>query len=296
MSSFKFPSPIGGIPFPHDFTPALLFTVLYAISVPFAIYRMVNKRSRTLIILGTVIFTVERVADYAIRAAEAESPNIRTTSFFVGYLQSAYTLGFLSTGQDLNHLARLFVINTTRGPSFTVGFPPKDQFVPGNEEQQPLTALHPRGDAGSSYSKLPLAEQEVYTDEPRLRRFLTRIGHVCLALRLTAIMLAVISGALYFKGVTNDTDAVIICLNARAPALYLCAMICVLMVTPIYRLAAMDNYTTSLTNMGPGSLNGPTAKVLFYALHVAPEWISGTMLLAVNVKDMYGVGVGLKAE
>lgn len=51
----------------------------------------------------------------------------------------------------------------------------------------------------------------------------------------------------------------------------------------------MRSYTLSLTAMGPGSMNGPTAKALFYTFHIAPEWISGVMLLAVNVKNMFGV-------
>lgn len=51
----------------------------------------------------------------------------------------------------------------------------------------------------------------------------------------------------------------------------------------------MRSYTHLLTDMGPGSLNGPTAKALFYTFHIAPEWISSVMLLAVNVKDMFGV-------
>lgn len=59
MSS-EFPSPIGGIPFPHDFAPALIFTILYALVVPLALWRMIAKSSRSLVILGATIFTVER--------------------------------------------------------------------------------------------------------------------------------------------------------------------------------------------------------------------------------------------
>ena len=56
----------------------------------------------------------------------------------------------------------------------------------------------------------------------------------------------------------------------------------------------MSNYTTSLTSMAPGSLNGYTAKALFYVFHIAPEWLSGIMLIAVNVKEMFGVGTSLR--
>jgi len=70
----SFPSPIGGIPFPHDFAPALFFTILYAIVVPVGVYRLISKRSRTLAIAGTVVFMVERVADFAIRAVKPRNP------------------------------------------------------------------------------------------------------------------------------------------------------------------------------------------------------------------------------
>ena len=68
------------------------------------------------------------------------------------------------------------------------------------------------------------------------------------------------------------------------------------MIPSVYRLAAMSNSTTTLLSMAPGSLNGPTAKALFYSLHIAPEWLSGAMLLAVNVKEVFGVPTGLKSQ
>ncbi|KAH9916202.1 uncharacterized protein B0H18DRAFT_1124341 [Fomitopsis serialis] len=301
----KFPSPIGGIPFPHDFAPALFFTILYAITAPVGIYRMVNKRSRTLMILGTVIFSVERIADFAIRAAEAEKPNIRTTKFFVGWLQSAYGMGFLSTTQDLNNLARLFVMKTTEGTSFPVGIPPVGRTASRMEEEQPLAAM------GG------------FEDEPARRALLRRTGIATLVLRLLAVALAGVSGGLYYNGIASESQAslvqhtryasTIIVLflqffglsevlwalaarpkrTPRGPALYICSMICIIVslhddhhrVSPdsdvqLHRLADVD---------GPGSLNGPTAKALFYAFHIAPEWLSGAMLLGVNVKDTFGL-------
>ncbi|KAH9913855.1 uncharacterized protein B0H18DRAFT_1147056 [Fomitopsis serialis] len=304
-SEHKFPSPIGGIPFPHDFTPALIFTILYALTVPVAVWRMIDKRSRSLSYIGTVTFSVERIADFAIRAAEAQKPNIRTTNFFVSWLQSAYALGFLSTTQDLNNIARLFVVKALKGTSFIVEIPPQafeDRTFLPLEEEQPLKPMRLSGHTSNSSS---------YTS---------------VVLRLQAIALGSVSGGLYFTGITNETVAKVVrAMNyastiivlflqlvalyevlwalstrpnriPRGPALYLCSMLCIIMIPSVYRLAAMSNSTTSLLSMAPGSLNGPMAKALFYSLHIAPEWLSGAMLLAVNVKEVFGVPTGLKSQ
>ncbi|KAH9840256.1 uncharacterized protein C8Q71DRAFT_483287 [Rhodofomes roseus] len=323
----RFPSPIGGLPFPHDFLPALLFTILYALTGLVAAYRMMAGRSRTHVIIGTTIFTVERIIDLAIRAAEAEKPSIHTASFFVGWLQSAYALGFLGTTLDLSNLARLFVVKTTEDvPRIIIELPSthylslRARFV----EEQRLKAIYARVDVGSSPYHKPPAED--FADEPQVRALLQRIGLASVVLRIQAMALAAASGGLYYKGITSESQAVLVqymryasaiialCLQLlalgevlwalvtrpkrtpRVPALYLCSMICILMITTVYRLAAMGNHTTSLTSTAPGSLNSPTAKALFYALHIAPEWLTrSAMLLVVNVKELYGISTGLNS-
>jgi len=228
-------------------------------------------------------------------------------------------MGYLSITGDLGNIARLFAVKTTEGTPFTVQVPPAE-CAPHLEEEQPLTTpMDPFRDADSSYSQVPTAEQDVFEDEPRIRVWFKRIGLACTLVRLGAISTAVVSGGGYYVGVVNVVQAkmvqqtryasAIIVLflqilalgevlwalltrpkrTPRRPALYLCSMICIIMITTVYRLVAMASSTTSLVSMGPGSLNGPTAKALFYAFHVAPEWLSSTMLLVVNVKDMFGV-------
>lgn len=59
-------------------------------------------------------------------------------------------------------------------------------------------------------------------------------------------------------------------------------------VPAIYRLGAMANWTDSLLSTAPGSLNSQASKAVFYVLHILPEWIAGTVLLCVNVKQMFG--------
>lgn len=55
-----FPSPVGGVPFPEDYAPSILFAVLYALLVPLMFYRMLHKRSRNLLLVGSVVFAIER--------------------------------------------------------------------------------------------------------------------------------------------------------------------------------------------------------------------------------------------
>jgi len=73
-------------------------------------------------------------------------------------------------------------------------------------------------------------------------------------------------------------------------------MLGMIMIPSVYRLAAISDSTTSLLSMAPGSHNAPTAKALFYTLHIAAQWLSGAMLLAVNVKEVFGVPTGLKSQ
>ena len=55
-----FPAPIGGTVLPDDFAPSVLFAVLYAILVPLMLHRVLGRRSRSLLLIGTIAFSVER--------------------------------------------------------------------------------------------------------------------------------------------------------------------------------------------------------------------------------------------
>ena len=59
---YTFPSPIGGVPFELDFAPSVLFATLYGILSVIAFYRMAHPATRTLCLLGTTSFVVERCA------------------------------------------------------------------------------------------------------------------------------------------------------------------------------------------------------------------------------------------
>ncbi|PCH43738.1 hypothetical protein WOLCODRAFT_18531 [Wolfiporia cocos MD-104 SS10] len=310
-SHFEFPAPIGGVPFPLDFGPAVFFAVIYAICVPLVLFRLALPSSRTFVILGTMIFTVERIVDFALRAEEAHSPSKRVSKYFVSYLQTAYAAGFIGIGQDLVVLARAFLVNSTHGDdsAHSAGSSRVDVGSRDLEDAQPLT--------GWPYVRFPRAR----ADEPR-RRFWTR--RACGAMSLlywAAVILATVSGATYFAGIASASQAqltqqtryaatvlTLVLLQAtnwlvlwslmtcpyriaRVPALVLCLVANLLTVTSVYRLAAMHHQTTALLSTAPGSLNSAPAKAVFYALHIAPEWLAGAVLLGVNVRKMFDTGL-----
>lgn len=62
MSSadYFFPSPVGGVPVNIDLGPSVALALLYACLVPLIAYRAISRRSRTMILAGTMIFGVQR--------------------------------------------------------------------------------------------------------------------------------------------------------------------------------------------------------------------------------------------
>lgn len=59
-STHEFPSPIGGVPYPIDFVPSVLFSVLHGLLIPIFAWRMANPRTRNYVVIGMCIFTIER--------------------------------------------------------------------------------------------------------------------------------------------------------------------------------------------------------------------------------------------
>ena len=56
-----FPTPIGGIPYHADLVPSIVFAVAYSFLMPAVAYRIWDKNSsRTVMLLGSIIFAVER--------------------------------------------------------------------------------------------------------------------------------------------------------------------------------------------------------------------------------------------
>lgn len=55
-----FPSPVGGVPLDLDFVPSVLFASLYSIVTLAGLYHLIRPATRTLVVVGTFSFVVER--------------------------------------------------------------------------------------------------------------------------------------------------------------------------------------------------------------------------------------------
>lgn len=56
----EFPSPVGGVPFPSDYAPSILFAVMYGLLLPLLAYRILDRKSRNTLLIGTALFSIER--------------------------------------------------------------------------------------------------------------------------------------------------------------------------------------------------------------------------------------------
>ncbi|KAI0689142.1 hypothetical protein C8T65DRAFT_618977, partial [Cerioporus squamosus] len=116
----EFPSPIGGAPFPVDFAPSILFSVLHALLVPVFAWRMARSQTRHYVLIGALVFTIERTVFYGLRAHAAHDAGARTNESLETYLQTTLAGGFISLGIDLLQLTRALLVNATKGTEVLV--------------------------------------------------------------------------------------------------------------------------------------------------------------------------------
>ncbi|KZT71051.1 hypothetical protein DAEQUDRAFT_764276 [Daedalea quercina L-15889] len=308
----------------------LLYSLIFYTALSSLLWsRFSSKRSRTLVILGTIIFTGERVVDFSVCTAIAYDSDLRTRKAYVKFLQSGYAIGVVGMTQDIGTLIMAFLVNSTRGDASTSPVSTDSAFdVQAVEDVERAEMLRPKlYEQGSSASHfaLQVSQAEVLPDEPRRRHWIRMFTLAQLPMRLTAMALGAVSSGSYAAGESDHYDALLVpgqhtryisagitlfllqssnllvlwglvtrpARVALVPTLYLSTLCCILSITPIYRLVAMTNYTDALPAMGPGSHNGTASKALFCGLQITPETIALLMLLVVNVKKMFGVHDGL---
>lgn len=59
----------------------------------------------------------------------------------------------------------------------------------------------------------------------------------------------------------------------------------------VYRITVLTHNTTSLFSLAPGGQNTPEEKAAFYVFHVAPEFLSAAVLMALNARRVFGTGM-----
>jgi len=129
----NFPAPVGGVVYPPDYAPSILFATLYGLLVPSIIYRVLDKRSRTTMLIGTILFSIERyvrlffydfcewnlpvsrIAVFSFRALQAHSERRRFSERPINYAQASFGLGFVGIASDLVSIVRCLLVNATYG-------------------------------------------------------------------------------------------------------------------------------------------------------------------------------------
>jgi hypothetical protein len=112
----EFSAPVGGTALPVDFAPSILFAILYACLAPLMLYRMFDRRSRCILLIGTIAFSVERVVMFALRAVQARNEQHHFSKGLATYMQISFGLGFIGITGDAVKLTRCLLVNATYGP------------------------------------------------------------------------------------------------------------------------------------------------------------------------------------
>ncbi|EKM74651.1 hypothetical protein AGABI1DRAFT_116792 [Agaricus bisporus var. burnettii JB137-S8] len=311
-----FPSAIGGVPYREDLAPSIVFAVAYGCLLPLVIYRFLNRKSLTTLLIGTCIFAIGRIVTFALRASQAANESKRFSLGLTSFIQSDIALGYIGIASDLSNIIRTLLTTPTYGSDTYV------QSAEAGSRYRFWISSAKLNDAEESlkHKKFPGMPPEGTSDHPRTRRWI-RIGTVSL---LYALIVATILGgtaAGNFENIVEGKYSAQTAMSLRfastglALGLLLCiigatiwgylylprinkrgcvlvysigTMMCVI---AVYRLTVMGNTTDSLQSTARGSLNSRSDKAVFYILHALPEWLSIALLLAFNTRREFNTGL-----
>ncbi|KAI0685816.1 hypothetical protein C8T65DRAFT_747727 [Cerioporus squamosus] len=302
-STEEIPSPIGGVPFPIDFVPSVLFSFLHGLLIPIFVWRMALPRTRNYVIIGTGIFTIERTVFFALRAYAAHHAGSRESIGLNTYFQVTLAGGFITIGQDLTNLARALLVNATKGSDVLA----REAKVNKNN----------RPDNGSDASYLATLDLE---DRPRARKFIRQIMKAATILFLVTITIGIVASVDYshllkhgtrantVRQLWNASAAIALSLSSalahgvvwacyaiprvrRSATMWIVLVATLISAPPIYRLYVLRFSTTSLLSDAPGSLNSAQSKVTFYIFHSAPELLAAAILISLDVRRVFNTGL-----
>ncbi|KAI0663965.1 hypothetical protein C8Q70DRAFT_905107 [Cubamyces menziesii] len=295
----EFPAPVGGAPFPIDFAPSILFVVLYALLIPVIIWRALDRRSRTIALLGTACLAIERVVTFSLRANAALKEGPRESAGLQTYFQATFGVGYITMSQDLTNLFRALLVDTTFARAAASG----------------------SGDTASTRSHPSIPLDGAREDQPRLRKRLRHIFGLASLVYLTAIVMNVVASVEYrhtFRktdglslpckyrraasaGIAFVLIGILTCASAYAiialprvpkiPSLFIVTVAHFLALVGCYRLIMAHATTTSLLSTAHGSQNTRSEKVAFWVLSAAPEWIAAAILVSINGRRMFRTGL-----
>ncbi|KAF9491937.1 hypothetical protein BDN71DRAFT_1474525 [Pleurotus eryngii] len=307
----SFPAPIGGVTLrTHDLVPSIVFLVAYCCLIPVMLYRIIDKKSRTTIFIGTNAFVIERVVLFCIRTIVSAKDG-RESDAVTEYMQVTIGMGFVAIAQDVANLLRSMLVNST------YEYPRPDARAP--------ELITPSEDAGWScglpLSAVPsLAQETKLPDMPRHRFWWRRFIDATTVLFIISIITGFIGNSLlviqrhdrnktHINQVLRYISTVLVLwvtvalvivsvwakfkmprVDRRSDGfmIYLSILLCI---TGIYRSYAMSNITTELTSQAPGSLNTPADKTTFYIFHILPEWMAAATLFGFRMREIFQTGL-----
>jgi len=305
-----FPTPVGGAPFELDFAPSILFAVLYGLTCFTGIYRFAQPATRTFCTFGSLVLTTERIVAWSLRAKQAHKPYEDAWSGLTEYWQLTFGLGTFYLIDDIVKLLRSMLVRTTA--------PEEGDNVPLRSRSKPDTGSDLIKSADwESQSTLPATPDEHQVH--RLALYRKICGYTTLG-AIIAMITAIVGGSQYPQAMNSAamsdvvqvlryvTSAVNVMLLAvvytlalwahnhvpgirRSGTLVITWMSAILGVQNIYRLTVMHNRTTSITSLGPHSLNSTASKIAFYIFHAAPELLVVMALFGINARDMFSTGL-----
>ncbi|KDQ64161.1 hypothetical protein JAAARDRAFT_187527 [Jaapia argillacea MUCL 33604] len=274
----NFPSPIGGVALSSDLAPSIIFAIIYAILVPFNIYRLFFRKSRTIMVFGTFLFVIERSVIFSIRAAQAHGTLRPDSHKLATYMQITIGVGFFTMIDDFIKLFRCLLVNATKPVR-----PP---------QSQALTDVHE-----------DLETNPTREDRPKERAAYRNFFNFASLWTLTGSLPGIYAGAKYIGSMTNiEKGKKVVQLRGllgvksvrninRRSTLLLATFGALLTIVPLYRLTLIHYTTSSLTASSPFStLNTSGGKATFYIFHMMPEVIVATCISVLNIRDIFGTG------
>jgi len=286
---------VGGTVYQIDFVPAIIFATLYGCLIPLMLYRMLQKRGRCTLLIGTISFSIERIVIFALRAVQARSVQQRFSSGLLNYMQVSFGLGYIGISNDLVGLLRCLLINPTYGSQLYEESPAaatKDGVMEPPPEGTPdmtvtrfwvrrftgtmnllyIAATVTGTIANSNYAP-GMTSQATADRNARLR---IASGGICLFLTLV-LFAAVIWGHRKLSRMSTRG------------AIVFASLISIICVISCYRFVVMPMRITSLNE--PISLDTPGGKAVFYLCHVLPEWLASLALFGYNIRKTFGTGL-----
>ncbi|KAI0682134.1 hypothetical protein C8T65DRAFT_597483, partial [Cerioporus squamosus] len=296
---------------------SILFSVLHGLLIPVFAWRMARSQTRHYVLIGALVFTIERTVFYGLRAHAAHDAGARTNESLETYLQTTLAGGFISLGIDLLQLTRALLVNATKGTEVLVNE------AKANKNGKP-DSLEVRG----SEASLPTDSEVGFAvegfagleDLPHVRAQIRRVGLAATILFWVTIILGIVAGVDYQSALHSGAHAelarqlwyvstvlgLLLIIGIAMGTVWACSTIprvprsstawivlvaALASTVAIYRLVVMRFSTTSLLSDAPGSLNSLGSKATFYVFHSAPEYLAAAILISLDARRVFATGL-----